>query len=253
MRALVGELEARAGEFVTELERIEEEHRRELTDFSEELKGHQGEFAKYRETVATEVETERGEWRDEWSKQFELFTEQLKLRAAVSQWSDRAEDHEKAFKRTRRWAIGLGAVGLLCSALVFTGALEFAGWLFSSVLSADPQATAGGLRPTWQEELIFATSTSLLYLTLFLWGMRILVRTLMTEHHLGIDARGRASMAHTYLALIEKDAATDADRAIVLASLFRPVADGLVKQDDALPAVTPATILSGHLAAAAGR
>lgn len=70
----------------------------------------------------------------------------------------------------------------------------------------------------------------------------------MSEHHLGVDARSRESMAHTYLALLDNDGATDEkDRAIVLAALFRPVTDGLVK-DDALPLISPAAILSRQLA-----
>ncbi len=67
----------------------------------------------------------------------------------------------------------------------------------------------------------------------------------MTEQHLGIDAQSRASMAQTYLALTKEDVASDQDRAILLASLFRPVVDGIVK-DDGLPAITPAAILSGQ-------
>ena len=93
---------------------------------------------------------------------------------------------------------------------------------------------------------MFVTGSTLLYLTMFLWGMRVLVRMFMTEHHLSIDAQSRASMANTYLALIKEGSATEGERAIVLASLFRPVVDGIVK-DDALPLISPATILSGQM------
>jgi hypothetical protein len=54
-------------------------------------------------------------------------------------------------------------------------------------------------------------------------------------------------MAETYLALTKEGAATEQDRAIVLASLFKPVVDGIVK-DDGLPAITPAALLSGLVA-----
>lgn len=73
------------------------------------------------------------------------------------------------------------------------------------------------------------------------------LRTGAAKHHLGIDARARASMAETYLALTKEERAEPADRAIVLASLFKPVADGIVK-DDALPLITPASLLSAKLA-----
>ncbi len=78
---------------------------------------------------------------------------------------------------------------------------------------------------------------------MYLWAMRLIIRNYVVNEHLKIDASGRASMAETYLALIKESAASDADRAIVLSSLFRPVVDGMVK-DDGPPAVTPAAIMA---------
>jgi len=130
-----------------------------------------------------------------------------------------------------------------------TLSLWLAKWLFvGAFVEGTLKAKEGFLRPTWSHELIFGAAATVLYLTLFLWTMRILVRMMMSEHHLGVDARGRESMAHTYLALLEDKGATSTeDRAIVLAALFRPITDGLVK-DDALPLLSPAAFLSGSLA-----
>ena len=61
---------------------------------------------------------------------------------------------------------------------------------------------------------------------------------MMSEDHLKTDASARSALAHTYLSLIKDEAATPEDRAIVLASLFAPVSDGLVK-DDGMPAFSP--------------
>lgn len=75
------------------------------------------------------------------------------------------------------------------------------------------------------------------------WATRILVRLYMSEHHLAIDADERATMALTYLALMERGAVEEKDRALILAPLFRPSSDGIVK-DDAAPDMSPAGLLS---------
>ena len=69
--------------------------------------------------------------------------------------------------------------------------------------------------------------------TFFIWIMRILVRLYLSELHLGIDARERETMLLTYLALTNEGKVEPTDRALVLAPLFRPTADGVVKDDGA--------------------
>lgn len=248
VRDLVNEMQERSNEHLGHLEEVEQEHDESLNSFKAELRNQQEGFAEYRSEVAAEIETDRTKWQQEWDDKLNLYTEQLKLKAAVKQWTDRADGHADSFKAQRLWTIIIGVVGIILAVLISWGALRLGHWLFSDALVAgEASPPPGQLRPTWFQELIFAASVSILYLTMFLWGMRILVRMMMTEHHLAIDARSRASMAHTYLALIEQGAVDENDRAIVLASLFRPVTDGIVK-DDGLPAVSPATLLSAQLA-----
>lgn len=63
--------------------------------------------------------------------------------------------------------------------------------------------------------------------------------------------RNREHQWQKHIWHLSKNAASDQDRAIVLASLFRPVVDGIVK-DDGLPAMTPASILSGLIIGKSG-
>lgn len=66
------------------------------------------------------------------------------------------------------------------------------------------------------------------------WIVRIFVRLFLSHIHLLQDARERAIMVQTYLALLRKDAVTEKERELILAVLFRPAATGIVK-DDAMP------------------
>lgn len=249
LRRLANEMDAREAARISQMEEARDQLRERNSEIVSAIEAAGTEFGDFRNKAEALVHEDRARWEAEWEAKRDLYIEQLKIRAAVSQWTERADGHERTFVTQRRWAIGIGVAGLLIAICWVMGALSLAHWLFSDALvTGKLKEIPGTLRATWPQELIFAASASLLYLTLFLWTMRLLVRMMMSEHHLGIDARSRASMAHTYLALMEEKAASsDADRAIVLAALFRPVTDGLVK-DDALPMISPATILSGGLA-----
>ena len=199
----------------------------------------------WRDTIAEEVRRQREEWDEKYSDAYEQYTEKLRLESSVKLWTDRAAIHNTTTATWQWRSILIALVGLALAGAVAWGSLGLAEWLFSDAFVVTEGAPLpSGLRPTWRYEVFFASAATLLYLTVFFWVMRIVVRMYMTEHHLGIDAQSRASMAETYLALTKEDAASDQDRAIVLASLFRPVVDGIVK-DDGLPAITPAAILSG--------
>jgi hypothetical protein len=249
LRKLISDIREANLDRQKEAEAIEDQALDRRQEMLAQLANERVAFAEFRADTERGIAEDRERWEKDWLEKLDLYTEQLKLRAAVKQWSDRADAHESSFVRQRRWIIGVGVSGFVLAWGWALAALSLAKWFFSDALADGAgKLPSGTLRPTWSHELIFAGAASLLYLTLFLWSMRILVRMMMSEHHLGIDARSRASMAHTYLALIEDNgAASDADRAIVLSALFRPVTDGLVK-DDALPMISPATFLSGGLA-----
>ncbi len=180
---------------------------------------------------------------DQW---IDGFQEQRKLEAPVKLWEDRAIAHGLALNGRKWWMLGVGVVGLAACVGVSVGAFTAAKSLFSDaiVLAADGKSSGvAGMRASFHFELLLSSAATLLYLTMYLWAMRILVRLYTAEHHLSIDAQGRAALTETYLSLRKDGAATDADRAIMLSVIFRPVTDGMVKEDGP-PAMTPSAILA---------
>jgi hypothetical protein len=72
-------------------------------------------------------------------------------------------------------------------------------------------------------------------LTIYFWVTRILARILVSQIHLHSDASERVVMAMTYLALLrDNKGPKDEDRQLILQTLFRPSATGMVKEE-ALP------------------
>jgi len=72
----------------------------------------------------------------------------------------------------------------------------------------------------------------LLTTSLILWVTRMQYRIFLSERHLSLDADERRAFAETYMALKEETAVDSANETIVLASLFRPTQDGIIKDED---------------------
>lgn len=240
------------------LEQIERDHAEQLKQITDSADVQKSDVSAWRDELARQIQAERDGWKASWADLYKVFTERLRLESAVKLWNDRSVVHRDAAHKWRLGSLCVAIGGLLLAFIAAAGFLELAQWLFADALvgadlpqpqgaiaeDSDPNPSSSELRPTWQFEIIFASAATLLYLTVYFWLLRIIVRLYMTEEHLAIDAKSRSAMAETYLALTKEEAATDQDRAIVLASLFRPIADGIVS-DDGLPAITPAAILSG--------
>jgi hypothetical protein len=227
------------------LEKMEQDHADRLQNITDAAEIQKSDLAAWRDEIARQIQAERDGWKASWDDLYKLFTERLRLESAVKLWNDRSETHREAANMWRSRSLWVAIIGLALAFGAAAGFMSIAKFLFADAMTVtDPDPLSSGLRPTWQFEIIFASAATLLYLTVYFWVLRIIVRLYMTEEHLAIDAKSRSAMAETYLALKKEDAATAQDRAIVLASLFRPIADGIVS-DDGLPAITPAAILSG--------
>ncbi|TFZ55565.1 hypothetical protein E4V01_21825 [Methylorubrum sp. Q1] len=157
------------------------------------------------------------------------YQEFMKLKAPVDYWTEKASQHRQSSKNYRKILIdyGVWVAPLLLLLLMAIAVISY--------FAADPA------KPLITQ-LVFA-AVGILVTTVAFWAARIIVRLYMSEHHLAIDAEERATMAMTYLALIERGAADEKDRALILAPLFRPTSDGIVK-DDAAPEFSPAAIAS---------
>ena len=160
------------------------------------------------------------------------FEEFMKLKAPVDYWREKAKQHRQASHNYRKNLISYGRWLAPVVLLILAGIAAL------SYVTADPSKPIA-------IQLVFA-AIGVLITTVAFWAARIVVRLYMSEHHLAIDAEERATMVMTYLALMERGAAEDKDRALVLAPLFRPTSDGIVK-DDAAPEFSPAAIASRFL------
>lgn len=140
------------------------------------------------------------------------FKRELSLRAAVEYLAEKANKHRQTAKRA---GIAAGIAGCaLVGLAIAIGFLVF---------------------KDGQDIPVPQIAVAVLTATLSFWLLRILVRVLLSNLHLETDMRARSTFVHTYLALLtEGGGIKDEDRALVIGLVFRPISDGLVR-DDATP------------------
>lgn len=161
------------------------------------------------------VTTERAEW----TRLHKTYDESLALHKPVQYWTKKAANH-------RRLAWAFGIIATLIGGGVFGLLYELI-----QITVRPPQGTAD--LANWHPE--YWRIAVLIAAGLFgVWVVRIFVRMFLSNVHLLTDARERATMAQTYLALMRKGGLEEKDRQLILKALFRPAGTGLVK-DDAMP------------------
>jgi hypothetical protein len=181
--------------------------------------------ARKNEEIAAAIES--------FEKTEQLYRAQMKLKAPVEYWNTKAAKHRDNAAKYRAVIL---AFAVLASFAIGGGLYKLGNHLAELAAANRPAAVL----------FVFA-SMGAVGATIIFWFARVLVRLFLREHHLAIDAEERATMALTYLALTADEKADEKERALVLASLFRPTADGIVK-DDAAPDLAPGAILSKILA-----
>jgi hypothetical protein len=149
----------------------------------------------------------------------------------------------------KNWPMIIGGAGILAIGVLLVGASAainaLLDWFLNmSNISIDPNSTLFTRIAGYK--IAALGGISLFAFTMYIWAIRFVMRLMMTEHHLSIDASARSTMANTYLALSKSNTVSDNEKAIVLAALFKPVTDGIVR-DDSLPAFSPASILASQL------
>ncbi len=228
LKKLVGTLQAS----ITKYEKLG----REKSDAFDELNVRiSDESADYKQRFEEAQQLRDQEWkseidaaRAELQRLNETYDQYMTVAAPVDYWEEKRKKHS-------RWAKGT-FVAVISTILLI-------GWFLSNKLekvfnvsvSVNPQADMTPLGLLIQSSSLWHIGTFILLTTLSLWVVRIIVRIFLSHTHLENDAAERVTMAKTYLALIRDGALNNKENiGTVLAALFRPTGDGIVK-DEGLP------------------
>lgn len=145
----------------------------------------------------------------------ETFRVRMGLQAPVTYWEDKAKKH-RASAADAVWRL---TMFFPLAAIVFVVAFGGAARLLL------------GRDEVHQTVYIIVAAGLASLAALIFWIGRLFTKLYLSQHHLLQDAEERAVMTTTYLALTHENAASDEDKKIILGALFRPTADGLIKED----------------------
>lgn len=166
--------------------------------------------------------------RAELQKLNETYDQYMTVAAPVDYWEDKRKKHA----RWAKWTFAVSILAIIGIGWFLSDRLEK---VFNLNVSVNPQADMTPLGFLLQSSSLWHIGTFVLLTTLSLWVVRIIVRLFLSHTHLENDAAERVTMAKTYLALIRDGALNNKENiGTVLAALFRPTGDGIVK-DEGLP------------------
>lgn len=239
------------GDMQTTLTQYQESERSQTTRF-DNLHGEYSRLQSAQNTAFEEAQNKRIEaWQLQTnSAQSELdnikntYDQHMAIAAPVDYWETKRTKHRNlTLISGAAIVIGMLSVGLFLSSKMQTisDALKLAPSNLqtatnSSIHAASsvPAATqlpiaVSSAITTWE------IATFVMVAVLCFWILRLLVRIFLSNMHLENDAAERVTMAKTYLALIRSDGLSkEGNIDAVLAALFRPTGDGIVK-DEGLP------------------
>lgn len=175
----------------------------------------------------------------------ELFYTQLRLRAPVALWETRAEGHgsesAKAFKRFYWLILVTVAAGFLIPFCLG----DYIANSFTQEICSD--ATPKSCTQVFSPKGPLTIAGLLTFMSLAFWSIRLQYRLFLSERHLKLDASEKQAFAETYMAMKEGEDVADDNEAIVLAALFRPTQDGIIKDDESSLDLSSAALLARQL------
>jgi hypothetical protein len=158
------------------------------------------------------------------------YTNKMALKAPVEYWKARSNKHSK--KATIFFSAFAGWL-LFWAGLSYKYLLPLLNSEVASTIKDDPRSAI--THDKFLEMPIFYISV--LAVIIVFWIARQFLRTYLSHYHLFLDAEERAIAIQTYLALLhnEKNAIANSERQLVLSTIFRPTATGMVQEDSGPP------------------
>lgn len=181
--------------------------RSSVTSFEREIKNQQG--------VMVGQHMEFHEWmenrNEEWKQLKDKYDKSLSLQSPVKYWRVKGTIHY--------WISALAGLSFILIGYAL---------LTLSVDALDNLADQGAdIMEPWNYVGL------LLLIALGVWGLRLVVRVMISNLHLAADARERATMVLTYLALERHGKGLDKDeKEQIISALFRPASLGSARDDE---------------------
>ncbi|VDC33115.1 hypothetical protein XINFAN_03644 [Pseudogemmobacter humi] len=187
----------------------------------------------------------RQAWEARWAETHNTFTHHLQYRAPALLWNTKGQEHRKASRRAFIAFLAVLVLTVVAAALVVFCFGDFVAESFSTI-RCDPDT--GICETAFSFKGPVTVGGLLLVASMLIWAMRFFSKIYLSERHLALGCEERKAFTEAYLALVMDNSVSREQEAIVLATLFRPSQDGVIRDEDPSMDISAAAILAKAMA-----
>lgn len=165
------------------------------------------------------------------AEMIEQYRQHMELDAPVVLWGKRAVQHSKRSVSALRWFFGLGGVTVATA----VGTAVCFGDQIAASFTREVCTIKNGAQSckfVFSYEGPVLAASLLVTFSVLLWATRLQYRMFLSERHLSLDAEEKTAFAKSFAAITQDKSISKENENIVLAALFRPTPDGIIKDDD---------------------
>lgn len=186
------------------------------------------------------------DWQDKFQNISDTYTKQMHLRPMVEIWGMEESENKRLAEFYSKLFYSASASVAILSVLM---AYNFGGRIGDLFRFNMCPPFISGCTYNHPATGIFFMGVLLLSASIMLWMLRLTHKLFISHRHLAIAARERSAFARAYLAMVHDGTIGKEQDAIVLAALFRPTQEGVLKDDDGgAMDISAASILAKALA-----
>lgn len=168
----------------------------------------------------------------------EAVLKNIELKQATTYWEKQAEKYDKKYKFYFRTNIGIGVALIITTFLL----INFTGLFISDITDSADKKITETISQVAHSASFFNYIIFIMFTTIMIWMMKILVKIMLSNYHLAVDANERVIMLNTYLVLLEDGKGFEEnDRKVILDNIFRQTNHGIITDETS---VTVADIVS---------
>jgi hypothetical protein len=205
-----------------------------IKDLEDKLSKRENDFTQL-QTLLTKAST----LEEDFNNAKDAVLKNIELKQATSYWKEQADKYNSTYK-VYFWINISIAVVLLISTFIL---INYSGLFIQNLpLDKNSNGTINSLKVLVHSAPFFNYVLFILYTTIVIWIMKILVKIMLSNYHLKVDANERVIMLNTYLVLLEDGKGFDEkDKKVILDNIFRQTNHGIIKDETS---VTVADIVS---------
>ena len=168
----------------------------------------------------------------------EAVLKNIELKQATTYWEKQAEKYDEKYKFYFRTNIGIA----VCLIAITFYLINFTGLFITNITDSADKKTTEIISQVAHSASFFNYIIFIMFTTIMIWMMKILVKLMLSNYHLAVDANERVIMINTYLVLLEDGKGfQENDRKVILDNIFRQTNHGIITDETS---VTIADIVS---------